>query len=780
MPRYFLHALDLLTPRSAALAVAATVALGVVSAGSTTSAVDVKAAPVGEEPDGKGRPKPGLAMLVRINLPLSAGAEASLKQAISRTRDRLVEQARLAADGRRPVLVLEIVPAGSAEGNGAGGEFEPVLSLARLLTSRELADVRTVAWLPRSIRGHGVLLALACEEIVMAPDAEIGEAGVDEAQHAAVSRTIVEAYREIAEAKRTMPASLAVSLIDPAFEVLKVESEEGLRFLSRSELKTYRTDHEIISEEVLSPAGTLGRFTGREGRQYGFVKYLAADRAAVARALSTPVESLAEDQSLATDWKPIALELKGEITPRTASEFKTLLTNHVAGGANWACVRIDSVGGDIEACLDIASTVAGLDPNAVRIVAYVPVEARGGAAIVALACDQLIMHAGATLGVGPTVAQALPDPFDNRRLPPPGPNLPRRAPPPRNAPGEIEAAVTTLRDSLAPQTERSWSLLAAMIDPGVEVLRYRNKATGDERLMSVEEASALKDADNWTRGAPLVAGNQPLQFDGKQAVQQSLAAHVVDSFDELKRLFGIDEVQEVRTNWALQLVQALGSPGLATFLLFLGFIGLYIELKTPGVGLGGIVAALAFILFFWSKYLNGTAEALEIVMFLGGLVLLLIEAFVLPGFGVFGLSGGLMVIFSLVLASQTFVVPHSQADMDRLRSSISIVLGAGLGMVALAIASRRYLPKAPLLNKMVLGAPPPEERVTLSHREALADYTHLVGVVGEAVTDLAPTGKALIDDELVDVIAAGDLVDRGTPVEVVSAHGNRVVVRRAV
>ncbi len=318
-----------------------------------------------------------------------------------------------------------------------------------------------------------------------------------------------------------------------------------------------------------------------------------------------------------------------------------------------------------------------------------------------------------------------------------------------------------------------------MIDPGIEVLRYRNKATGEERLMSAEEAAALADAANWTRGGPLAAGNQPLQFDGKQAVELRLAWRTVDGFDELKRLFAINDVEEVRTNWALMLVQALGSPALATFLLFLGFIGMYVELKTPGVGVGGIVAAVAFILFFWSKYLSGTAEALEIVMFISGLVLLLIEIFVIPGFGVFGLAGALMVIFSLILASQTFVVPHSQADMDRLRSSISVVVGAGLGMMALAYATRRFLPKAPLFNRMVLEPPPPEERVTISSREATADYSHLLGAVGEAATDLAPTGKALFDDDLIDVIALGEPLDRGTPIEVVSAHANRVIVRRA-
>ncbi|MFQ5422177.1 MAG: hypothetical protein ACE5EY_17660, partial [Anaerolineae bacterium] len=96
---------------------------------------------------------------------------------------------------------------------------------------------------------------------------------------------------------------------------------------------------------------------------------------------------------------------------------------------------------------------------------------------------------------------------------------------------------------------------------------------------------------------------------------------------------------------------------------------LYIELQAPGIGIGGFVASVAFLLFFWSKYLDGTSTWLEVVLFMGGIASLLLELFVLPGFGVFGLGGGLMVIVSLVLASQTFVVPKTDVQLGQLRNS---------------------------------------------------------------------------------------------------------------
>jgi membrane-bound serine protease (ClpP class) len=738
----------------------------------------------GSEPASKGAG--GIAALVRIKLPLVAGSDAGLKLAITRARDQLVQDARKQSDARRPTLVLEIVPGTNAENNGAGSEFEPAYALARLLTSRDLTDVKTVAWLPRSIQGHGVLVAMACEEIVMASDAEIGGAGVDEpAEEGGPSETVIAAYREIAGTRLTMPATLAVGMIDSSVEVVQIESGEGLRFVLRDDVEDFRHDHEVIKEDVLKPAGALARFTGREGRQFGFVKYLAAEKKDVARALAVPAESLTEDRVMMAAWQAIVIDIKGEVTPQTASQFKTLVTNRVSAGVNWVCVRIDSVGGDLPACLDIAATLASFDPNTVRTVAYVPVEARGGAAVIGLTCDQLVMHPTATLGAGPQAALAAraqpPAAGDLRQVPPPGIDRRQRPQPPQaqDEAVQLAAAVASIRDSLAARTERSWSLLAAMLDARIDVANYRNKSTGEERVMSGEEAAALPDSVNWNRGAGLAANNAPLALSGAQAAATHLAWHTVDNFDQLKRLYGIERVETVEPNWALTLVHALASPGLATFLLFLGFIGMYIELKTPGVGVGGVISLLAFMLFFWANYLEGTAGSLEILMFVCGIVLLLLEVFVAPGVGIFGLTGGLMVLFSLVLASQTFVIPHTEAEFEQVTESMGLVVAAGVGMIVLALALRKFLPKAPIFNRLVLEPPAPEERITLSHREATADFSHLVGREGEAITDLLPAGKALIDEELIDVIAQGEPIDRGQPVVVVSAHANRVVVRPA-
>ena len=136
-----------------------------------------------------------------------------------------------------------------------------------------------------------------------------------------------------------------------------------------------------------------------------------------------------------------------------------------------------------------------------------------------------------------------------------------------------------------------------------------------------------------------------------------------------------------------------------------------------------------------------------------------------------------MVILSLLLASQTFVLPHSQADLVELRNSLAVLVGAGAGILVLVFTLRYWLPRAPILNKLLLNPPENEELTDLQNRESVANFSHLVGQKGTAATELLPAGKAQIGDQLVDVIADGDIMDRGQAVMVTMARGNRIMVR---
>ena len=107
-----------------------------------------------------------------------------------------------------------------------------------------------------------------------------------------------------------------------------------------------------------------------------------------------------------------------------------------------------------------------------------------------------------------------------------------------------------------------------VIDPGLELFQYQNKATGVTRIMSAEEASALPDSESWQQRQPVQDANEPVKLSGERALELGLAWQNVDSFDQLKQLYGIDEDPVVvQPNWALELVEALASPEFTILLL---------------------------------------------------------------------------------------------------------------------------------------------------------------------------------------------------------------------
>ena len=164
---------------------------------------------------------------------------------------------------------------------------------------------------------------------------------------------------------------------------------------------------------------------------------------------------------------------------------------------------------------------------------------------------------------------------------------------------------------------------------------------------------------------------------------------------------------------------------------------------------------------------------------MAGVSCLLLEIFVIPGYGIFGLGGGAMVLASIVLASQTSksFVPQNDYQRDQLMTSLLTVAGACIGMIVTAVLLRHRLPRSRLFGNLMLEPPAGEEAETIRRREALVNFHDLVGTRGTTTTQLTPCGKARFGDLLVDVIADGEVVNRGAAIEVVEVRGSRVLVK---
>ena len=672
--------------------------------------------------------------LLVIPSPISSNVDTRVRRACR----KIIEQAK--HNDQWPVLIFEIEPGSS--------DFGKAYDLADFIS--KLNGATTVAYVPQTVKGHALLLMMACEQIVMAEDAQIGEAGIDEETISPAKRSV---YVDIANRRRTIPADLALGMLDPSLEVYEVETEVSREFVLSSRLEELRQQKTFeMPKKPLIPAGEAGLFTGREARALGFVSYLAEDRNAVAKALGLPRETLAEDPSLDGSWRPVRVQLKGQITEQLASQTQRIIQEEISRrDVNFICVWIDSPGGSPESSVSLANFLASLDPAERRTVAYIPTEARSDAAFIALACDQIVMHPDAILG-GAGASQLEPN--------------------------EVELTVKPVEE-IARKKLRSASLAAALIDSNQVVYRYTRESDGAVQYMSEVEARRQAQPDQWRQGQPVTEPGRLFKADGNEALEFGMADEVVDSFEEFKSLYGLEkDPQLVEPGWADTLIDGLRSPGVTWFLLLLGGAALYAELQSPGIGVGAFIAAVCFVLFFWGHYLGGTAGWLEVLLFLLGVACLSLELFVLPGFGVFGLGGAALVLASVILATQTFVgLPQNEYQAGELQRSLLIVTGAGLGLLVLISVMHRYLPRAPGLNQMVLAPPTDNEQAEISRKESLAHFEHLVGCHGTTLTPLMPAGKAQIDGDLLNVIADGEFIDRDREVVVVEARGSRVVVR---
>ncbi|MEN6407573.1 MAG: NfeD family protein [Thermoguttaceae bacterium] len=686
---------------------------------------------------------PVVGRFLRVTLPVTGQGYAQIRRAALRAVDRARrEKVRL-------TLIFEFdVPKGQKD-FGRGSEFGASLELANFLAGDALGGVRTVAYVPQPIEGHALLAVLACQEIVMASQASIGSAGVDEKT---LTPTVRSAYAEIARKRRTVPVAVALGLLDPSLEVLQVETEAGDEMVTPDRLVELQKTRTTKPPVVLKRVGQAMELTGVEARRLGVAGYLADDRRALIKGLELARTAVEDDPSLLGAWRPVRVDLKGPIRADTVAEAQRMIENQVREHeVNFVCLWIDSPGGAVAEAMRLADFLAfQLDPSRVRTVAYVPHEARSDAALVALACDQVVVGPSAILG-GPGAYELSPD--------------------------EIEQTCQTIRKALAPRKDRSWSLLAAMIDPRLTV--FRATRLGQVEYFCDAELAEQPDPAQWQRGAIVTTPGVPLKLIGRQAVDDHLANCEVDDFTQFKRYYDLaDDPALVGPGWADFLVRALASSEVAALLLMLGGVALYIELHSPGLGVGGFAAAVCFLLFFWSRYLGGTAGWLEVSLFLAGVSCLLLEIFVIPGFGIFGLGGGALVLVSLILASQTFVWPRNEYQFDQLERSLLTILAAGVGLLVIAICLRHRLPRTPWLGRMMLQPPDDRERETIRQRESLVDFHDLLGRQGTATTQLTPGGKAQFGDLLVDVLADGEVLQRGTTVEVVDVRGSRVLVQK--
>jgi membrane-bound serine protease (ClpP class) len=678
--------------------------------------------------------KPVVGQFITVDGDLSDETLDGVRQLVRKTRTAASQS------GSKALLVFEFRPGQT--------DFGRALSLAEYLSSEDVAFATTVAFLPEGLSGNALIPVLACDQIVMTGDSA-SRIGPIETSPAADYR--VQAAIDLARGRGNVPPEIVRAWMDPQIELFRVQTEDGAHFVLGSELEKFSQEHEVRATERIVAGGEAAAFSGVQGRELGFVQLLEDNRTDVARAFGLPREALIEQVQTQEERRAVQIHINGSLAGREEARQAFVMFDRAKNeGKNLIIFVISSEGGDPATMFSLAEQVKSQDPSTLYTVAYLKGPVRADAAALALACDEIILGENAVLG-GP--------------------------PPMEVIEGGIELYSETIRE-IAQAKYRSPALAEAMINPHIEVFRYR-RGDGVERFMTVAEAANLPDIDDWQQGERVAAGDgQYLETGGREAIDVfRLASGEAESFEEVRDQLDLDyNPPKLQPGWADKLAEALRDDWVATFLLFVGIMALWTEMQAPTAGVGFLVGGLCLMLYFWGSFLNGTLQELEIILLVAGVLCLLLEIFVLPGFGIFGLVGGLLVIVSLILASQTFVIPTDGDQMREMTRSMLIVVVAGFGAVIGAMVLHRFLPYTPLFNHLMLT--PPGDQDLASEEQARDEQTALlVGQRGESLTRLVPAGKAQIGDRYLDVVAEGQFIERGTLVEVVEARGNRIVVR---
>jgi membrane-bound serine protease (ClpP class) len=214
----------------------------------------------------------------------------------------------------------------------------------------------------------------------------------------------------------------------------------------------------------------------------------------------------------------------------------------------------------------------------------------------------------------------------------------------------------------------------------------------------------------------------------------------------------------------------------APILLMIGLGGIYLEIKTPGFGLPGILGTAALVLFFFGHHLAGLAGMEDAILFIIGFILLFIEVFITPGFGVLGISGIALILFSL-LSAMTWSVPGNFPpvfDMHTLQIAIRNLAVGATGTVAVGFFAGKFLPKSRVIRPLVLA----QSTSKAEGFTAAKDHSELLGKEGVAEMNLHPAGRALIGNDRINIITRGEFIEKGSAVRVVETHGAHIVVEK--
>jgi len=419
--------------------------------------------------------------------------------------------------------------------------------------------------------------------------------------------------------------------------------------------------------------------------------------------------------------KVMVMEIKAEIDPRMTRYVDLALAHARETNADYVVVEMDTYGGVLTDAKEIVQKIMDFKKP---IWVFINSDAASAGALISIACDSIYMSPGASIGAATVVNGS-----DGSA-----------------APDKYQSYMRSIMRSTAEENGRRPEIAEGMVDERVVV-------------DSIKQAGKV------------------ITLTTSEAIDVGYCEGKVTSIPEIleKNKIGDYEIETFSLGFAERVIAFVLNPFISGILILIIIGGIYYEMQAPGIGFPLLAAAVALTLYLVPYYLNGLAAYWEILALFIGVVLIALEIFVVPGFGVTGISGIVMTVGSLVLIMlRNDFFNFDFIPLGDITVALFTVIGGLSGSILLMVVVGGKITDAPGFRRIALSqTQDSSEGYTVNSNASIMN-----GKRGIAHTVLRPSGKIMIEDQLYDAFTRGEFVDRGEQIEVISTEGVTLKVKK--
>jgi membrane-bound serine protease (ClpP class) len=431
--------------------------------------------------------------------------------------------------------------------------------------------------------------------------------------------------------------------------------------------------------------------------------------------------SAQDSQSEHVPKRVMVMEIKAEIDPRVTRYVDLALAHAVETKADYVVLELDTYGGTLTDAKEIVQKIMDFKKP---IWVFINSDAASAGALISIACDSIYMSPGASIGAATVVTGT-----DGTA-----------------APDKYQSYMRSIMRSTAEENGRNPDIAEGMVDERIVIDSV--KQAGKVITLTTTEAIALNYCEGKVTSIPEILE------------KNNVGKYIITTF---------------RLGFAEKIIAFVLNPFVSGLLIMIIIAGIYFEMQAPGIGFPLFAAVTALVMYLVPYYLNGLAAYWEIIILFVGVALLAAEIFVIPGFGIAGISGIILTVGSLVLIMlRNDYFNFEYVPFGDITLALFAAVGGLSGGIVLLVVGGAKLTNTAAFKKIALSDTQQSSQGYTVNSNAL----NMSGKRGVAHTILRPSGKIMIENKMYDAFTRGEFIERGEPIEVISTEGVTLKVKK--